>query len=430
MNEAGNNIFNTYERLDSVRKTILMSVNEKSSKNIKKSVAFNMAKYLKKSKLGDFLDFCNILLSLMFTFARSVVLNDKPLMLFFTSGAVFFAMHYALEFYTAEQKIYFFISFRTAIEAMTIMLPVIYWSHFDQHLTFIMTICPVMRVIVIYKTEKLLLRYVNNIAPHLFRITHTFASLTIIMAALIYYVEGNDPETHYFNWIYFMIVTVALVGFGDLYPKTNIGQALVILSLFIVLVKLPSDLLRLQKAKSFLPRTASETSIQKRWSARPFVLVIGLEQLESAKKFLKEFYHKDHGRSKTYCIFMMTSVNPEKVLALKRSFEYSYLISFVEADPTLESNLAKIKAEEAQKILVSNESGNKNTDDQNILYYIALRTYLNKKDLRLKPGHTRDQIDYDEFSTGNLFIYLFDGRNQNYVLFLEIIMKKSSLVLG
>lgn len=404
MNEAEKAIGSTYDRLDSVRKTILMSVNQSNITNLKKSVAFNMAKYLKKSKLGDFLDLCNILLSLMFTFARNIGLDERGLMMFFTAGAVFFATHWTLEFYTAEQKIYFFISFRTAIEAMTAALPIIYWGNLSHELKFMMTVCPVMRVIVLYKTEKLLLRYINNIAPHFFRIAHTFASLTIIMAALILYAESDQEETHYFNWIYFMIVTVAVVGFGDIYPKSNIGQVLVVLSLFIVLVKLPSDLLRLQKAKSFIPRVATETSIKKRWTARPFVLVIGLEQLESAKNFLKEFYHKDHGRSKTYCIFMMTSVDAEKVLALKRSFEYSYLISFVEADPTLESNLSRIRAEEAQKILVSNESGNKNTDDQNILYYIALRTYLNKKDIKMRMRlREREMGEEGEYRVGKDF---------------------------
>ena len=38
-----------------------------------------------------------------------------------------------------------------------------------------------------------------------------------------------------------MVVTLTVVGFGDVYPTQFMGQMIVILSLIILLIKIPSD---------------------------------------------------------------------------------------------------------------------------------------------------------------------------------------------
>ena len=47
--------------------------------------------------------------------------------------------------------------------------------------------------------------------------------LTIIIAALMQFVENKLQERVYYEWVYFMIVTISLVGFGDVFPQTDSG---------------------------------------------------------------------------------------------------------------------------------------------------------------------------------------------------------------
>lgn len=379
-------IFQTYFRLDLIRESILKSENSGFKSGIKKSVAFNLSRYMMKSKLGDILDLANILLSIFFTFAKNLVTDPDLLMYIYTFGAIFFLGHYLVEFYTAEQKLYFILSIRSAIECFTLLLPLLFWSNFMGKTTFLFHICPVMRIIATIKAEKLLLRYVNSTAPYLFRIVHSFVCLTIILAALMQYVEEQIQRRDYYEWVYFMIVTISLVGFGDVYPETDLGQFLVILTILIVLIKLPSDIQRYRRASSFIPREAVETSIQRKFQERPFVIVLGFEKMMSVRAFLKEFYHEDHGRQDTHCIFMMKNIEVEQVRNLERNYDYYFLVKFIKADPRLEENLSRIKAEEAQNILIANESDNELSDDQNILYYLSLKAYLTKREIQLSKS--------------------------------------------
>ena len=349
-------------------------------------MVFKMSKYLKKSRLGDGLNLINIILSILFTFANHIVADPVDLKYLYTFGVIFFLGHFFIEFYTSEQKLYFILSFRSLIECLTLVLPLLFWSNLNDHSQFLLQICPVTRIIATSKAEKLLLRYVNSTAPFLFRIVHSFVCLTIIMAALMKYVENEANQHGYHEWVYFMIVTISLVGFGDLYPQTNLGQFLVVLTILIVLIKLPSDIQRYRRARSFIPRQSSETSIQKSFRERPFVLVIGLEKMRSVIAFLEEFYHEDHGSRDTYCIFMMSKVNVEQIRNLKRNYEYSFLVHFKEADPKLEHNLSKVYAEEAKNILIANESDNDLSDDQNIHYFLSLKTYLKKREIQLNKA--------------------------------------------
>jgi hypothetical protein len=369
-----------------IRESILKSESSGFKSGIKKSMAFNLSKYLKKSKLSDVLDLVNIFLSIFFTFAKNIITDENLLMYIYTFGAIFFLGHYLIEFYTAEQKLYFILSIRSAIECFTLLLPLLFWSNFMGKTTFLFHICPVMRIIATNKAEKLLLRYVNSTAPYLFRIVHSFVCLTIILAALMQYVEEKSQKRDYYEWVYFMIVTISLVGFGDVYPETDSGQFLVILTILIVLIKLPSDIQRYRRASSFIPREALETSIQRKFQERPFVIVLGLEKMRSVRAFLKEFYHEDHGRQDTYCIFMMKTIEVEQVRNLERNYDYYFLLKFIKADPRLEANLAKVKAEEAQNILIASESDNELSDDQNILYYLSLKAYLNKQEIQLSKS--------------------------------------------
>lgn len=56
-----------------------------------------------------------------------------------------------------------------------------------------------------------------------------------------------------------MVVTLTVVGFGDVYPQRIFGQMIVIASLLLLLIMIPSDLSNYQKAKNLRSEYSSNS---------------------------------------------------------------------------------------------------------------------------------------------------------------------------
>jgi hypothetical protein len=82
--------------------------------------------------------------------------------------------------------------------------------------------------------------------------------------------------------MYFMIVTLTVVGFGDVYPQVFWGQMIVIASLLLLLIKIPSDYSNWQKAKN-LRSEYSSNYFKKKKEKTDHITVLGNYTLETLK---------------------------------------------------------------------------------------------------------------------------------------------------
>lgn len=74
------------------------------------------------------------------------------------------------------------------------------------------------------------------------RIIFTIAAIIFVSAGLVYYAEQPYPETSfktYADAVYFSIVTMATVGYGDITPKTEYGRWVTVLIIFGGITLLP-----------------------------------------------------------------------------------------------------------------------------------------------------------------------------------------------
>ena len=79
-----------------------------------------------------------------------------------------------------------------------------------------------------------------------------------------------------------MVVTLTVVGFGDVYPQRVYGKFIVILSILLLLIKIPSDYSHYQKALN-LRSEYSSNSFNKKKEKTDHITVLGNYTMETLR---------------------------------------------------------------------------------------------------------------------------------------------------
>lgn len=149
---------------------------------------------------------------------------------FFTA---FFVVEYALRIYCSPKKTAYIFSFYGIVDFLSILPAFIGLIIPDAHQ---LTVIRLIRVLRIFRVLKLA-RHVkesNVLIFALFRARRKvlvfFSSvlvITVIFGSILFVVEGSENGfTSIPRSIYFAIVTITTVGYGDIIPQTSLGQAI------------------------------------------------------------------------------------------------------------------------------------------------------------------------------------------------------------
>ena len=132
------------------------------------------------------------------------------------------------------------------------------------------------------------------------------------------------PETHYYlnhrkqyhHYVYFIIVSLTTVGYGDITPISILAKFTMVVFVFFILAVIPSqtdELINLSNAQTIYERKEyiSNPDI-------PFVVLLGNIELDILKSFCEEYFHSDHGQFYRHLVILMNEY-PSK------AFEYFLL---------------------------------------------------------------------------------------------------------
>ena len=105
------------------------------------------------------------------------------------------------------------------------------------------------------------------------------------------------------HYIYFSIVTLTTVGYGDIVPQEILSKITVIIISIFMLFYVP------QQIDKLLALLNSQTIYERKryifTENIPFVVLVGDIQLESLKSFCQEYFHKDHGDNLRQIVILM-----------------------------------------------------------------------------------------------------------------------------
>jgi voltage-gated potassium channel len=213
-------------------------------------------------KVFDELLLISILASVLIVFLDSVPsLNQKYGSFFYYTEwvfTIFFTIEYILRIVTSPRASKYVFSFYGVIDLLAI-LPT-YLSIFFAGSQYLIII-RILRLLRIFRILKLT-RYIGasrdlwdslrNARHKIFVFLWTVMTIVVIMGAVMYLVEGpehgfrNIPES-----IYWAIVTLTTVGYGDISPETALGKAIasIIMIIGYAIIAVPTGIISVEMSK-------------------------------------------------------------------------------------------------------------------------------------------------------------------------------------
>eukprot|EP00164_Ancoracysta_twista_P002580 GFYU01003435.1.p1 GENE.GFYU01003435.1~~GFYU01003435.1.p1 ORF type:complete len:1388 (-),score=316.22 GFYU01003435.1:248-4411(-) len=235
----------------------------------------------------------------------------------------------------------------------------------------------------------------GDIELEVWRLLFNGVSILCTTAGVVMGLEYESVEDlqKYHTALYFTVVTLTTVGYGNIAPVTPIGRLVVMLVIFsCILILIPLQTSRFSEVNSLRSGYMGTLSI------RGHVVVAGSVTAENLQTFLSEFYHEDHHM--TSKVKMVVIMESEPTVAIRRIAarpEYRHRVILRVGNILNPNVLRGYGVDSAIACFMLNDKFCSNRQDADRI--AALRTVAIK---RWKPELT-------------LFLQLFFAKSQDYI---------------
>ncbi|KAG9395789.1 Ion channel [Carpediemonas membranifera] len=177
------------------------------------------------------------------------------------------------------------------------------------------------------------------------------ASTTAIVAAGVIYVFevqlADGQSLDYLTCLYFIIVSVTTVGYGDVVMVTFLGRATIVLIILGGLSLLPVLSARIVGIMGHKKLYGDPKA-----SKHGFVVVGGDISASNLRRFLKEFYSPQHGYRREKVVLLLKDTPGDDVESILSSKRYKERVSFLRGSFASEDAITKLKLHSADAVFV------------------------------------------------------------------------------
>lgn len=189
-------------------------------------------------------------------------------------------------------------------------------------------------------------------------------------------------QLQFFDAFYFMIVTVATVGYGDISPRTIPSKCVVMIYILTALVLIP---LQVNKLTSLLSMTSMYRNPYNPQSADNHAIICGhVSDWRKLEQFFKEFFHPDRSRGNENPEFHMVILSPieptEDIRALIYSQAFDSHVSYIIGSVLSPDDMIRARADLATAVFFlcnseSNEDNAKLDDAATVLRTLSVHNF-------------------------------------------------------
>uniref|UniRef100_A0A7S3CZV1 RCK N-terminal domain-containing protein n=1 Tax=Palpitomonas bilix TaxID=652834 RepID=A0A7S3CZV1_9EUKA len=267
----------------------------------------------------------------------------------------------------ARKKIKFVFSARGIIDIATI--PSLVFSYYLT-CTFI-TFC-YLRAARLYLSLKAVLKSVevSDVLKSVINLVVLIVASVFCFAGTVFATEnlGNPPFIQeddemvmtFFTSVYFILVTISTVGYGDYNPSTTFSRVVVIgfiltgVTFFGVGVsELFSNIQGMRMGRGTYARRSKK---------HKHVVVIGVIDFDEIQSFLREFFHEDHGTQDADVVFLVPLDPPEQLNSwLRQNPRIQSQVTYLKGSAMVATDIARAKIADAGSIFVMPEKSSIDT---------------------------------------------------------------------
>jgi len=312
----------------------------------------------------------------------------------------FIILHFILKFYCSQQRLLFLLELTTLVDISSIIMIILSNTNIiSYNIKYFFRLFRMIRIIYLFKIEFLLQKRSNETMRYLFKLIIVFISLVFLSAASILEIEnyifrlefgdyavdssikelkGTTSLMRFHDVVYFELVTLTTIGYGDITPKFWISRYIIIITvitLLVIVLPLYSKL----KVIFSLNSKYSRMRYQKNRRKIKHVLVLGECGIESYEAFLEELYNADHGQI-NYDTIIMQSNQDKEIMKLIKSLSYGQKIFYLVGNSLLQKDLERCRADASicAVILANRLAKNPRLEDfSNIMKAFSIKKFKN-----------------------------------------------------
>ena len=222
-----------------------------------------------------------------------------------------------------------------------------------------LTLCRFLRIykpLQIAELRRLTFWSDNALSRGLWSLVATVTIIVILGAGLIYIIEteqSDGTQMLFHDAIYFLVVTISTVGYGDITPSTAAGRMTVVLIILTAIVLIPLS------TSDFVSSLTEYNKYGHPYTApKPHIILCPPNDIswDDLSTTLNEFFHNSHNADVVYHVVILCNGGEEhrrNILFQCKTLPFWSEISYIVGSPASVDDLNKAKVNTAQAIFLT-----------------------------------------------------------------------------
>ena len=371
---------------------------EKKDEEDKENFKQKLEQFLNETFIKNIIHYISALLSLV-AFIIYLVSTYFPLGNFEWSKTVdyffcaFFNIEFLLNFYLSQHRLSFILNLENISDFLIFIFP--YFSSINNKILQKMIECT--KGLLIFKITKAFIQNFrmseNDLARLLIGTILNFLNL-IIFITIVYRVIEIDTinyfiihpnyknknfkfQTKFHDFLYFIFTTTATIGYGDIFPLTELGRVIIIILICIMVILVPqkiSELMSILGNSSVYSRDIYKSNVEV-----PHLVICGHVTVDSLKNFCNELFHTDHGQGEKNVVILEPEMPSQDMLRILHTGKYEINLKYLQGNPISGKDLHRADITNAKvSVIMTDKFSDEphSTDHKNILISLAIKKYF------------------------------------------------------